>query len=89
MDMLYRLPAIIAVALMTAFPPAYASTELVLTITACSRNRCEDAVVVPPEGTSMMSCVRQGQLVAKQWVDNNKPGWSIRRYRCGHRSHSA
>lgn len=92
MDALYKLaaPTVLSIAaLAIACLPARADTTLVLTITACSRDRCEETIIVPPAGTSMMACVTHGQMVAADWLRNNKPPtWQLKKYRCGPRETS-
>lgn len=72
------------------FLPAKADESWVLTLDICNTNHCQEKVIPLPEGTTMMDCVKQGQLVALQWLHDNKPpGWAIKKYRCGPRQGAA
>lgn len=72
------------------FLPARASESFVLSFTICSESRCQEQTMTPPDGASMMDCVKQGQLIASQWLaDNKPPGWTIKKYRCGPRQGAA
>lgn len=93
MDRLYRywgLAIYAIVLLLVLFLPAKSAEDWVLQFTACKAQECHEHTITPPEGATMMDCVKQGQFVALQWLHDNKPpGWAIKKYRCGPRQGAA
>lgn len=95
MEFLRRYWGVVVYAIILAafllLPKAHAGTSTwVLSLQVCSQVRCDEVTIEPPEGTTMMDCVKQGQLVGLQWVHDNKPpGWVLKKYRCGPRQGAA